>query len=62
MENLNLLSPDAVQDLKDIPTDIAGQLESPTREEFYTNYPFFKYWSTENNHKLVQPGINIYIH
>jgi oxygen-independent coproporphyrinogen-3 oxidase len=41
----------------------SGQEEFPTREEFYTNYPFFKYWNNDNNEKLLSPeGINIYIH
>jgi len=41
----------------------SGQEEFPTREEFYTNYPFFKYWNNDNNDKLLSPeGINIYIH
>ena len=35
----------------------------PTREEFYTNYPSYKYWSSIDNEKLLTPeGINIYIH
>ena len=35
----------------------------PTRDEFYTNYPFYKYWKSENNGELsTQMGINIYIH
>jgi len=62
MENFNLLSTDPVSNLKDITQDIASELELPTRDEFYTNYPFFKYWNIENNNKLLQPGINIYIH
>ncbi len=37
--------------------------EKATREEFYTNYPFFKYWKTDANNKLLNPeGINIYLH
>jgi oxygen-independent coproporphyrinogen III oxidase len=37
--------------------------EMPTREEFYTNYPFFKYWGSKDNNKLIEvDGINIYIH
>lgn len=37
--------------------------EIPTRDEFYTNYPFFKYWKKDNNSKLnYEQGINIYIH
>lgn len=40
-----------------------GADEFPTREEFYTNYPFFKYWNSDNNHKVLAPeGINLYIH
>ena len=35
----------------------------PTREEFYTNYPFYKYWTREHNSILDEPkGLNIYIH
>lgn len=37
--------------------------ERPTREEFYTNYPFFKHWKNELNSYALHPGgINIYIH
>jgi oxygen-independent coproporphyrinogen-3 oxidase len=37
--------------------------QPPTREEFYTNYPFFKYWKKEFNNQLgTDPGINIYLH
>jgi len=40
-----------------------GKNYPATREEFYTNYPFFKYWRSETNTKLFSPpGINIYIH
>lgn len=47
----------------DLSVMIDGEVHNPTREEFYTNYPFFKYWNKENNEKLSKPdGINIYIH
>ena len=50
-------------DLDEITLYSSGQKEFPTREEFYTNYPFFKYWNNDNNEKLLSPeGINIYIH
>ena len=49
--------------LAEIAMDIDGEYESPTREEFYTNYPFFKYWDSNNNHRVLSPeGVNIYIH
>lgn len=49
--------------LEDISLFTNGSTETPTREEFYTNYPFYKYWNSENNEKLLKPeGINIYIH
>lgn len=42
---------------------LEGNTEIPTREEFYTNYPLYKYWSSEHNQSLLSPpGINIYIH
>ncbi len=35
----------------------------PTRNEFYTNYPYFKYWKAESNARLLDPkGLIIYIH
>lgn len=49
--------------LDDIALNVAGKNDAPTREEFYTNYPFFKYWGNENNERLLTPeGINLYIH
>jgi oxygen-independent coproporphyrinogen III oxidase len=48
---------------EEIALEINGKAELPTREEFYTNYPFFKYWRSESNDKLIyNEGINIYIH
>lgn len=45
------------------PLHINGNVEHPTREEFYTNYPFYKYWNSDSNDHLLAPeGINIYIH
>lgn len=42
---------------------IQGQEEIPTREEFYTSYPFFKYWKGGNAAQALAPaGINIYMH
>lgn len=36
---------------------------SPTRNEFYTNYPYFKYWRSEFNAQMIEPkGLIIYIH
>jgi len=50
-------------DLEGIALHLNGQHELPTREEFYTNYPFYKYWNASNNQKLLSAeGINIYIH
>jgi len=47
----------------DISLEINGRKELPTREEFYTNYPFFKYWKNEGTDRLlIRDGINIYIH
>lgn len=35
----------------------------PTRNEFYTNYPYFKYWKKDFNAQLLEPkGLVIYIH
>ena len=52
-----------MQNLENLALDLNGQLELPTREEFYTNYPFYKYWNAGSNRKLLVPeGINIYIH
>ena len=52
-----------LQDPGAISLPVSGRDELPTREEFYTNYPFFKYWNTDNNSKLLSPeGINLYIH
>jgi oxygen-independent coproporphyrinogen III oxidase len=46
-----------------IALDLNGVLSVPTREEFYTNYPFYKYWTSTHNDLLVSgEGINIYIH
>lgn len=46
-----------------ITLNIDGKEEQPTREEFYTNYPFYKYWNNDNNDRLLSPeGINLYIH
>ena len=40
-----------------------GVSEQPHRNEFYTNYPSYKYWGKNDNSKLFSsPGINIYIH
>ncbi|MEO0553065.1 MAG: coproporphyrinogen-III oxidase family protein [Bacteroidota bacterium] len=50
---------------------IVGQSEAkgstfgtaPTRNEFYTNYPYFKYWKSDFNTHLTDPeGLIIYIH
>src|SRR5688572_11036451 len=60
----NIIRPEeAPFDLEELVLDIQGEKELPTREEFYTNYPFYKYWNTDNNEKLLSAdGINIYIH
>lgn len=61
-ENIEVVSQPSV-DISAVELNINGKSEPPTREEFYTNYPFFKYWNTDNNQKLLSPeGINIYIH
>ena len=50
-------------DLSAISLLIDGKQEIPTRDEFYTNYPLYKYWNSDSNEKFLQPdGINIYIH
>jgi oxygen-independent coproporphyrinogen-3 oxidase len=50
-------------DLDDASLAIGNLGEKPTREEFYTNYPFFKHWKNETNSYALYPnGINIYIH
>ena len=42
---------------------VNGEEELPSREEFYTNYPFYKYWNSESNSKLLsERSINIYLH
>ena len=49
--------------LENGPIHVGEKTEMPTREEFYTNYPFFKYWKKDSNDKLHTPDpINIYIH
>lgn len=54
---------DLAVDLNQISLKINDREEIPTREEFYTNYPFFKNWKKETNDRLAaQAGINIYIH
>jgi len=56
MENFSIYT-------NDISLVLNGKQDMPIREEFYTNYPFFKYWRKETNSKLETPeGINIYIH
>lgn len=48
---------------KDISIPLGERIEHPTREEFYTSYPFYKYWKKEHNDKMQEPeGINIYLH
>ncbi|HEY8917315.1 MAG TPA: radical SAM family heme chaperone HemW [Chitinophaga sp.] len=43
--------------------NINGISGLPTREEFYTNYPFYKYWNNSRNDRLLaDEGVNIYIH
>ncbi|MBW8683059.1 radical SAM family heme chaperone HemW [Chitinophaga rhizophila] len=50
-------------DLRKIQLQIDGADVLPTREEFYTNYPFYKYWGSQHNQQLLTPaGISIYIH
>ena len=52
-----------LKELSDISLKIKDTEEFPTREEFYTNYPFFKNWKKESNDRLIAPeGINIYLH
>lgn len=61
-ENLASTARDIVQ-LDDITISVEGRDQRPTRDEFYTNYPFFKYWNSDHNAKLTDAdGINIYIH
>ncbi len=51
----------APYDLMELSSKSVGE-ERPTREEFYTNYPFFKYWRKDSNEKLMPEEVNIYIH
>ncbi len=49
--------------LDKISLNIGNSNKLPTREEFYTNYPFYKYWTSNQNDKfLCDQGVNIYIH
>lgn len=58
----HLLS-EGISDLSQLTIRIGETYETPTREEFYTNYPFFKYWKKDANQKLQKrSGINIYVH
>jgi oxygen-independent coproporphyrinogen-3 oxidase len=42
---------------------VGNRNESPDRGEFYTNYPFYKYWKNGPNSSLTGPEVlNIYIH
>ena len=59
----NNVVPPPVKSLEDLTLFINDSSESPTREEFYTNYPFYKYWNSDSNEKLLNPeGLSIYIH
>ncbi|GGB14598.1 radical SAM family heme chaperone HemW [Puia dinghuensis] len=50
-------------DLDAIALHLNGNRSLPTREEFYTNYPFYKYWNNSHNDRLLSgEGVNIYIH
>jgi oxygen-independent coproporphyrinogen III oxidase len=49
------------QETIDSAFQINDRTELPTRDEFYTNYPFFKYWKTDARLE-VDEGINLYIH
>ena len=62
--NTNTLQPHSPADpFEGISLQLNGQAEAPTRDEFYTNYPFFKYWKSDHNGDLfLTEGINIYIH
>lgn len=54
---------DLAFNLQDIALKVNDREETPTREEFYTNYPFFKNWKKETNDRLsTREGINIYLH
>lgn len=47
----------------ELQSGIAGIADAPTRQEFYTNYPPFKYWNSESNDDFLQrPHVNIYVH
>jgi oxygen-independent coproporphyrinogen-3 oxidase len=59
--NARIAGPSA--DLDAIALDLNGNHSLPTREEFYTNYPFYKYWNNGHNDQLLSgEGLNIYIH
>ncbi|UII27570.1 radical SAM protein [Fulvivirga maritima] len=61
--SINLHSKTNSADIDTKPLNLSERMEVPTREEFYTNYPFYKYWNSENNESLqMLKPINIYIH
>lgn len=44
-------------------TNYSSVIDTPTRDEFYTNYPFFKYWKVSNDEALLlKAPLNVYIH
>ncbi len=61
---INYQTNEALQSgLTDLALTFNGKTEFPTREEFFTNYPFFKYWNNKSSNTLFEDeGINIYIH
>lgn len=62
-QHTNFISENEVVDLSAITLDLDGHQQVPDREEFYTNYPLYKYWNSDKNEKFMVPdGINIYIH
>lgn len=63
MQKINEILPKSPYALPEAALPVNNLIEQPTRDEFYTNYPFFKYWNQDKNANLSShAGINIYIH
>lgn len=64
MNNLNnTYIGEPFQSIEEINVNLEKGIEIPSREEFYTNYPFYKHWRNESdNYALFPTGLNIYIH
>ena len=63
MNKYTSFSGGGVTDTSAIALEVEGVKQVPDREEFYTNYPLYRYWNSDKNEKFMLPeGINIYIH